>query len=120
MNKAVIRKNLSILQNAKTIIANLNSINLEFIPHSFSIVSLKGFEHSYAYKALVADLTDTTFGYPRSPTVKEEMILALAITQEDQNDYIREEQIEIANSILFADEELITYEDVQAYNSKYI
>jgi hypothetical protein len=52
-------------------------------------------------------------------STKEKCILALAITQECQNEHINEFQIAEVNNF-FEFEKPITYEQVQEYNRKYI
>lgn len=53
------------------------------------------------------------------PDQRDLVILRLAITQEEQNDYISQDQIDAANKF-FTFNKKITFEEIQEYNSKFI
>lgn len=106
-------------QNISNIINQLKTLNIIVSLNSFDDIQISQQNDCYAYKAMYEDITNQCPFKLLKPSIKDICILGLAITQEEQNNYITEYQIEIVNEF-FQFEKPITYEDVQKYNSTYI
>lgn len=98
------------------VMSKLKRLNIHL--RMFGMVEVTDQSNCYAYKALVEDKKDV-FGFTHDLVDRDICALALAITQEEQNDYIGHDQIATVNDF-FQFVEPITYEDVQNFNSKYI
>jgi hypothetical protein len=100
----------------RSTISKLRSLNIKLDPEGY--VSLTQVNGSLSYSALVNDKKKTNpFFFGVSDW--QYCTLALAITQECQNDYIDQSDIDFVNHV-FKFKKPITYADVQEFNSKYI
>ena len=72
---------------------------------------------NYYYKSLIEDLNKKHGVFFIGPTPEEIVTLALAVTQEEQNNYIQQDDINFVNDFFGF---TITFDDVQKFNSKYI
>lgn len=107
---------LSEITPTQNTIHRLRSLNIKV--YSDGMISVKDIEDNSALKALVKDRIENE-PFFMGLSNKQHAILGLAITQEEQNDFIHQEDINFVNFV-FGFEKPITYEDVQKYNSKYI
>jgi hypothetical protein len=75
---------------------------------------------NYCYQALMDDIKKDPFSFG-NPSAKQICTLALAIHQEDQNEFIEPEKIAFVNTIFCSYfDKPITYKEVQDFNSKYL
>jgi hypothetical protein len=110
--------NYSELSKAAHTLNSLTRIGLVFGLAGYP--ELKDGNNNYAFLAMVNDLRNSC-PFFIGESAKDICTLALAIHQEQQNDYIEQEKIDLVNHVFgFAFNFTITYEEVQNFNSKYI
>lgn len=103
-------------------INELKSLNILLSEDVFQPVQIKDQASCYAYKAMAEDLKSDiakTFGFEELPGNRSVCLLALAITQEDQNEFISHSQIKTVNDF-FEFINPITFDEVQEFSSRYI
>lgn len=114
------KRPIRILEEATSLSYILRRYDLEFRgPVSVQLIELRDKPNNYCWKKLRESLQADGFGH-EEPTYRDELILALAMKQEAQNNFITEDQIKEVSQFLYSVQSPITFEEVQEFNRKYI